>query len=127
MIALDETGIRGRVLADPPAMVEALLNLLQNAHRYTPDDKEIVVRCQARRGAVALQIQDNGPGIPQREHRRIFEKFYRVEDPWKRNLDGTGLGLAIVDHIVRGHNGTISLQSEVGRGSTFTILLPTES
>ena len=114
------------VMIDHSAMLEALLNLLHNAHRYTGQDKRIAVRCEAvaRPAGVVIAVQDNGPGISKRHHRRIFEKFYRAEDPLNRDLQGSGLGLAIVQHIVRGHGGSVSVDSEVGRGSVFRIVLP---
>ena len=117
------------VVVDCSAIVEALLNLLHNAHRYTADEKRIIVRCLEtfRPAAVVIQVEDNGPGISKGEHRRIFEKFYRARDPLNRDLQGTGLGLAIVQHIVRGHGGSVSVDSEVGRGSVFKIVLPAAS
>ncbi len=117
------------VFVDRRSMVEVLLNLLQNAHRYTGPDKRIKIRCTRgeRAGTVMLYVEDNGPGIAKREHRRIFERFYRAEDPLKRDLSGTGLGLAIVKHIVRGNRGHVSVESELGHGSSFRIVLPTGS
>lgn len=116
-----------QVFVDRSSIVEALLNLLQNAHRYTESDKRIHVRCrhELRSAMLAIFVDDNGPGIAQREQHRIFEMFYRAEDPLKRKLPGTGLGLAIVQHIVRGNGGTVSVESELGRGSSFKLLLPT--
>ena len=114
------------VFVDRSSMVDVLLNLLQNAYRYTNDVKRISVRCTCdqRSHTVILQVDDNGPGIPLREQHRIFEKFYRAEDPLKRDIPGTGLGLAIVQHIVRGNGGTVAVESEVGHGSSFKVLLP---
>ena len=111
--------------ADPAAMSEALLNLLQNAFLYTADDKHIVVQA-ARRGAfLAISVSDNGPGIPKHEQRRIFEKFYRLTLPEKPfHPPGTGLGLSIVHHIVAAHDGTVTVDSEPGHGATFTVHLP---
>jgi two-component system phosphate regulon sensor histidine kinase PhoR len=114
------------VLVDAGAIAEVLLNLLQNAHRYTTDVKRIAIRCApGPRGTVVIHIEDNGPGIAKREQARIFEKFYRAKDPLNRGLQGTGLGLAIVQHIVRGNHGQVSVESELGQGATFRVVLPT--
>lgn len=114
------------VLVDRGAIVEVLLSLLQNAHRYTSEVKRIAVRCSegSRAGTVVIRVEDNGPGIAKRDQARIFEKFYRAKDPLNRGLQGTGLGLAIVKHIVRGNHGQVSVESEIGRGSTFRVVLP---
>jgi two-component system phosphate regulon sensor histidine kinase PhoR len=110
---------------DPEAMSEALLNVMSNALRYTPKDKkEISVRAVKRDKEIVISISDNGPGIPQHEQSRIFEKFYRVVDPALPDVDGTGLGLAMVHHIVRAHRGRITVQSDVGKGAAFHIVLP---
>lgn len=113
-----------RVDVDLAAMSEALLNLLQNAHRYTGEDKRIVVRALLRGPAVEIQVEDNGPGIPAPEQRHVFEKFYRAADAVRRNIPGTGLGLAMVWSIVQAHRGTVTLLSRPGRGATFVIALP---
>jgi two-component system phosphate regulon sensor histidine kinase PhoR len=115
-----------RVFVDRGAMVEVLLHLLHNAHRYTGEEKCIRVGCVvgSRSSNVILFVDDNGPGIAKREQHRIFEKFYRAEDPLNRGISGTGLGLAIVKHIVRGNGGTVSVESEIGHGSSFRVLLP---
>jgi signal transduction histidine kinase len=73
---------------------------------------------------VAIDVLDNGPGIPVRERKRIFERFYRIENLLTRQNEGSGLGLAIAKRIVEAHGGKISLKSEVGTGSCFTIHLP---
>jgi two-component system, OmpR family, phosphate regulon sensor histidine kinase PhoR len=113
-----------RVDVDLAAMSEAVLNLLQNAHRYTGDDKEIRVCCQQRGQTVEIQVEDNGPGIAVPEQHRIFEKFYRAAEALQRNIPGTGLGLAMVESIVHAHHGTVSLRSHPGKGATFVITLP---
>jgi two-component system phosphate regulon sensor histidine kinase PhoR len=110
---------------DPEAMSEALINVMSNALRYTPGDrKEIRVRAVRRDKEVVLTISDNGPGIPHHEQSRIFEKFYRVVDPALPDVEGTGLGLAMVHHIVRAHRGRITVQSDIGKGAAFHIVLP---
>ncbi len=113
-----------RVRVDLEAMSEALLNLLQNAHRYTGVDKHIVVSCEARRREVAISVRDNGPGIPESDRRLIFGRFYRGKESVERGLPGSGLGLAIVDSIVRAHRGRVTCDSPPGQGATFTIVLP---
>jgi two-component system phosphate regulon sensor histidine kinase PhoR len=113
------------VSIDLPAMSEALLNLLQNAFKYTGPKKVITVCCVRRGNHVAISVGDNGPGIPQTEHRRIFEKFYRLTRPdAPLQPQGTGLGLSMVYHIVAAHDGTTTVESELGQGAIFTILLP---
>lgn len=112
---------------DPEALAEALLNVMLNALRYSTGDKEISVRAVKREKEVVISIVDNGPGIPQHEQSRIFEKFYRVVDPALPDVEGSGLGLAMVHHIVRAHRGRITVQSDVGKGATFHIFLPAAS
>jgi two-component system, OmpR family, phosphate regulon sensor histidine kinase PhoR len=109
---------------DADAVSEALVDVLQNALRYTGRAKELRVRAVRKERDVEITIADNGPGIPRNEQRRIFEKFYRVIDPANPNVEGTGLGLAMVHHIVRAHHGRISVDSDVGRGAAFHIALP---
>lgn len=109
---------------DVAAMTEALLNVLQNALRYTPKDKLVRVRCVHREKGVEISISDNGPGIPKAQQRAIFEKFYRYADPANPHVEGTGLGLAMVQHIVGAHAGRISVDSDEGKGATFRIWLP---
>lgn len=112
------------VRVDPAALSEAVLNLLQNAHRYTGSDKRIELACRTLGDRVEIVVSDNGPGIPAPEHRRIFEKFYRTHEARKRQVPGTGLGLAMVKHIVEAHDGDVTVESAPGRGATFIISLP---
>jgi two-component system phosphate regulon sensor histidine kinase PhoR len=109
---------------DRAAMIEALANVITNALRYSGAKKELRVRVIRNERNVEISVADNGPGIPKHEQRYIFEKFYRVVDPARPNVEGTGLGLAMVHHIVRAHDGRITVDSEVGKGSTFRIVLP---
>jgi two-component system phosphate regulon sensor histidine kinase PhoR len=113
-----------QVWGDPQALTEALLNLLNNALKYTGPVKKIAVSATRNGGTVVLRVADNGPGIAPREQKRIFDKFYRGKDPITRAVEGTGLGLSMVKHIVAGHGGQVSVQSDVGKGATFTIVLP---
>ncbi len=113
-----------QVLADRNALSEAILNLLQNAHKYTGPEKKIAVTARRQGPTVVIAISDNGPGIQRLDQKRIFDKFYRAKDPLDRSIEGSGLGLAMVKHIVLGHGGRISVASELGQGATFTIALP---
>jgi two-component system phosphate regulon sensor histidine kinase PhoR len=113
-----------RLVADRSALVEALVNLLSNAYKYTGDEKRIAVKVRSDDRWVRLRVEDNGVGIPREEHRRIFEKFYRVDERLERAAQGSGLGLAIVRHVARGHGGRIEVESEPGQGSAFTLVLP---
>jgi signal transduction histidine kinase len=112
------------VRADADAIVTALINLLDNALKYTPADKRIVIRASRAAGMVVFEVQDNGIGIPVREQRRIFRRFYRVDQRLSGATTGVGLGLSIVDLIVRAHGGTITVRSAAGSGSAFAMHLP---
>ncbi len=111
------------VQADHGAMVDAIGNLLSNAFKYGGTPPTIELRAHRVPSGVSIDVSDNGDGIPRVEHRRIFEKFYRIDDRLSRQKQGSGLGLAIVKHIVRAHRGRVNLESVKGKGSTFRIIL----
>ncbi|MGH7295791.1 MAG: sensor histidine kinase [Polyangiaceae bacterium] len=113
-----------QVHVDRAAMVDALGNLLGNAVKYGGDPPVVKLRARGAPDGVVLEVVDNGDGIPRVEHRRIFDKFYRIDDRLSRTREGSGLGLAIVKHIVRAHHGRVQLESAVSTGSTFRIVLP---
>ena len=115
------------LIVDRGALVDAVVNLLNNAVKYSGDDKRIALRASADARDIRLIVSDNGIGIPRREHKRIFQKFYRVDERLSRAVEGSGLGLAIVRHVVSGHGGRVEVDSDVGRGSRFTIVLPRPS
>jgi two-component system phosphate regulon sensor histidine kinase PhoR len=110
---------------DPDKLTEVLINLLDNAVKYTPEGGQVTVEAVAAGNAVEISVSDTGIGIPPKDIPRIFERFYRVDRARSRELGGTGLGLSIVKHIVEAHRGTVRVQSEPGKGSRFTLLLPT--
>jgi two-component system phosphate regulon sensor histidine kinase PhoR len=101
-----------------------LSNLIDNALRYTAAKGAVCVRLEAAEGRARIQIVDNGQGIPASELPRIFERFYRVDKARTRQTGGTGLGLAIVRHVAEAHGGAVRVESELARGSTFTVTLP---
>jgi two-component system phosphate regulon sensor histidine kinase PhoR len=105
---------------------QAVVNLLDNAIKYSEEHKSIVVTgvSDAERGEVRISVADQGIGIPAEHVERIFERFYRVDKARSRKLGGTGLGLSIVKHIVTAHNGSVTVDSVLGKGSVFTIHLP---
>jgi signal transduction histidine kinase len=112
------------VLLDPEAAEQALENLLSNAMKYSPEHREILVQVDAVDGYGRVRVTDRGIGIAPRLQRKIFRKFYRIQHDAGSGPQGTGLGLAIVDHIMRGHHGFVRVDSEPGRGSTFTLHFP---
>ncbi len=109
---------------DLSLMVQALTNLLVNAINYSKEAKKVSIVTKERKREVQIAVRDQGPGIRKSDQDRIFERFYRADKARSRALGGTGLGLAIVKHIVMAHKGSISVESELGRGSTFTISVP---
>ncbi len=110
-----------------PLLEQAVVNLLDNAIKYSSPGSRVRVVASAEAEEVVIQVQDEGCGIESRHLPRLFERFYRVDKARSRELGGTGLGLAIVKHIVAAHRGSVEVQSEIGRGSTFLIRLPKPS
>jgi signal transduction histidine kinase len=115
------------IRADREALGLALWNLLDNAMKYSPDCPTVWVEMARNRGRLAISVRDRGMGIPVSEQREIFKKFVRGTGSRDANIKGTGIGLAMARHIVEAHHGEIRLESELGRGSTFTVLLPLEN
>jgi two-component system phosphate regulon sensor histidine kinase PhoR len=113
-----------RVFADPQRMTQVLNNLVSNAINYTQEGGEVTVRFDVGKKNVTTMVTDTGEGIPASHLDRIFERFYRVDKSRSRERGGTGLGLAIVKHILEGHGSRPEVESEVGKGSTFSFKLP---
>ena len=110
--------------ADHDAIVTVLVNLLDNACKYTTADKQVSLRIFTEAGFVCFAVSDNGIGLARRHLRRIFDRFYQVDSSLARKAEGCGLGLSIVKFIVDAHRGKIEVESKPGRGSTFTVRLP---
>jgi two-component system, OmpR family, phosphate regulon sensor histidine kinase PhoR len=110
--------------ADEEALSRALWNLLDNAAKYSPEGSDITVDLSAAAGEGRIAVRDRGFGIPAAERHRLFSRFQRGEQARRLGIKGTGIGLAMVDHIVRAHHGRVEVDSELGDGSTFTIVLP---
>lgn len=110
---------------DEDALVTVVINLLENAYKYTTEDKRIHLDVAARGDRIIISVEDNGIGIPSRELKQIFKEFYQVDQRLARRSEGSGLGLSINQHIVRAHGGDISVESQEGVGSTFRVSLPT--
>jgi signal transduction histidine kinase len=112
------------VVVDREAIARSLLNLVNNALKYSKDQKYIGVSLYRANSRVNLEVRDRGIGIPPNEQEKIFEKFYRCGDPLVHNIKGSGLGLSLVRHIVRAHGGDVLVESAPEKGSKFTIALP---
>jgi two-component system, OmpR family, phosphate regulon sensor histidine kinase PhoR len=110
--------------ADHESISEAISNLLDNAIKYTPEHGQVELALTADERTITITVADNGIGIDHQHHERLFERFYRVDKARSRELGGTGLGLSIVKHIALSHDGTVSLTSQPGKGSTFRITIP---
>ena len=110
--------------ADPNAITMAFLNLLDNSVKYSGDEKQIEVHVAKNNGFVDLSVMDRGIGIPAHEQQKIFDKFYRGSEPAIRRVRGSGIGLAITKHVAEMHGGEVLVQSEPGKGSTFTLRIP---
>lgn len=131
-ILATEKGIRLEVQADEPVrvtgdevrLIQVMMNLMDNAINYTNDGGTIRITVQAEQENARLMVSDTGSGIAPEHLPHIFERFYRVDPARSRTAGGTGLGLAIVDWIVRAHQGSIAVESQVGKGTTFTVTLP---
>ena len=114
--------------AEPDAIQQAILNLLTNAMKYSGESRDIDLRIRVQRGAggpdAVIEVEDHGLGMAPEEQQHVFEKFYRAPSHESRLIAGTGLGLTLVAHIAKAHGGRVEVESALGAGSTFSILLP---
>lgn len=113
------------VLADPQRLEQVVINLVQNALRYTPPGGIVMMMAKSEGKQVAISVIDTGPGIDPAEHELVFERFYRGDASRTRMTGGAGLGLAIALELVRAMQGDLTLTNAPGRGACFTITLPT--
>jgi signal transduction histidine kinase len=115
-------------MADRDRLMQVLINLLSNAVKYcSPGVGRVEIRVAVSRGAVRVDVEDNGPGISRADHERIFEKFRRAGDSLTRKPGGTGLGLPISRRIIEHFGGRLWVESEPGRGAVFSFVLPLEA
>jgi PAS domain S-box-containing protein len=123
-LAFDAPAELPSVAADPDKLSQVLVNLLDNAIKYSPRGGRVLVTASPEEGRVRFDVTDEGIGIPQNEQRRIFEKFYRLDPNMAHGVGGTGLGLYICRELLRRMNGRLWVVSHAGRGSTFSFELP---
>jgi len=112
------------VMADKEALAQALLNLVNNAIKYSRDERYLRLDVRRDGDRVLVAVTDRGIGVAKGEQKKIFEKFYRAEDSLVHETKGSGLGLALVQHIMQAHGGAVEVESAPGKGSTFTLVLP---
>ncbi|RKY13329.1 MAG: PAS domain-containing sensor histidine kinase, partial [Planctomycetota bacterium] len=113
-----------RAQINPALLEQAVTNLVNNAVEYSRAESTVAVRACRDENEIRIEVRDSGCGISEKHQKRIFERFYVADKSRSRKAGGTGLGLAIVKHITQVHNGRISVNSQPGRGSCFTITLP---
>jgi signal transduction histidine kinase len=120
--------VRGTVgtslIGDPDRFGQVFINLISNAIKYSPDAETVEIDLSTSPEMVTVRVRDHGLGIPREQRDRIFDRFYRVSGPKQRAISGLGMGLYIVAEIVKHHGGSITVDSTVGKGSTFTVTLP---
>jgi two-component system phosphate regulon sensor histidine kinase PhoR len=114
-------------MVDPVLLEQAVVNLLDNAVKYSDPEKTVLIQAQTVDHEIQIRVQDHGIGIEKKHLPRLFERFYRVDKARSRAIGGTGLGLAIVKHIAQAHGGQVTVESRLGEGSLFTIHLPRET
>jgi signal transduction histidine kinase len=116
--------VRASLMEDRDRLGQVFTNLLSNAIKYSPDAETVEMDLSASPETVTIRVHDHGLGIPREQRDKIFERFYRASDLSQRAIPGLGMGLYIVAEIVKHHGGTITVDSEVGKGSTFHVALP---
>ena len=123
-VGVEGLAVSAEIECDSDSLYQVLMNLLENAANYTPQGGAITLGARREDDEVEFYVRDTGVGIASQHIPRLFERFYRVDKARSRELGGTGLGLAIVKHLVLAHEGSVRVESEVGRGSTFYVRIP---
>jgi signal transduction histidine kinase len=123
-IVFEENTNKFFINADSDAVERALINLLTNAIKYSNEHKTTNVSIQLKDDFVVIRVKDQGQGMGKEQLAKVFEPYYRSENEAELKAEGTGLGLAIVKHIMEAHNGKIEVESEIGKGSIFTLWFP---
>ena len=126
IVVTNEVPLNAIVTADARRLEQMLTNLIENAIKFNRENGQVTISYE-RGDRDKIIVEDTGEGIPTQHLERLFERFYRVDRARSREMGGTGLGLAIVKHLARAHGGEVSVSSEVGAGTTFTIELPKSS
>jgi signal transduction histidine kinase len=116
--------VKASIVGDRDALTTVLINLLDNAYKYSESDKRVAVRCREQNGSALFEVEDHGLGLSRRDAKRVFDRFYQVDQTLSRRVGGCGLGLSIVKFIVEAHGGSIEVESQLGQGSVFTIKIP---
>lgn len=124
---IDVSGSEAVVNADAEYLRTAVVNLLENAITYSGRGSSVTLSTSVEGGRARLSVRDTGPGIPPQARPHLFDRFYRVDPSRSKRLGGSGLGLSIVKEIVDAHGGAVELETEMGRGSTFTVVLPVDA
>ena len=124
LLTIEKTGESSKVRGNLLQLCQALRNLVGNAIKYTPDGGVITLASENKKDIVCVHIQDSGYGIPSSDLPHIFNRFYRVRNNGHDEIEGNGMGLAIVKSIAQKHGGDVTVESEPGKGSCFTVTLP---
>lgn len=112
---------------DPDEIEQTLLNLLDNAVKYSKEEKFVEVSAETQENYLVIKVSDHGCGIDKRELQKIFEKFYRIESCDGKNIPGSGIGLTLVKEIIEAHGGKVEVESEINKGSKFSLFIPINS
>ena len=123
-ISIDAAGALPEVMIDPDAIALAVFNLIDNAVKYSERNTPVSVRLRRSDSFLCIEVEDHGTGISKSDQEKIFDKFYRVHEHEGKKIPGSGIGLTLVREIAQAHNGRVQVQSRLGEGSTFQLMLP---